>query len=79
MFFKSKKNTINFLCLRCDVEFDINVGKINFDTEDGTPEFENPIVCKKCGAKYIGKDDNISENFELTEVGQSQLTELSFQ
>lgn len=73
-----KRNLINFWCIHCEIEFDFDVGKINFETEDGSPEYQNAIICRQCGVKYVGKVDNFSDNFELTEIGQSQLTELMF-
>lgn len=75
---KKKSNVINFLCLKCGIEFDCDVGEIDFTMEDGMPGYEHSIVCSRCGAKYTGEGDNFSDNFELTEIGQSQMTELLF-
>lgn len=71
-----KRNIINFLCLHCEESFNQDVGKINFETLDGTPEFGNRIICKRCGASDEGKGEDFSKHFELTEEGQGQLTEL---
>lgn len=60
---------INFQCKRCDKEFDCDVGKINFELVDGRPQFEHEIVCPNCGKLTL-------DEVELTELGQSQLTEL---
>ena len=59
---------INFKCLKCKKEFDCEMGKIGIDEETWRPDFENPIVCPKCGTKTI-------DEVHLTELGQSQMTE----
>jgi len=69
-------NLIRFLCIQCDNEFDCDVGAVDFDTPDGMPGFELDIVCPGCKVAYTGSGDEFSKNFELTEMGQSQLTEL---
>lgn len=60
---------INFKCKRCGLMFFSDVGKINFELVDGRPQFENQIRCHECGLLTLDK-------VELTELGQSQLTEL---
>jgi len=69
-------NSIRFLCIGCETEFDCDVGAIDFDTHDGMPDFERNVICPNCGVAYTGRGDGFSKNFELTENGQSQLTEL---
>ena len=71
-----RKNRINICCLSCRQEFDSEVGRVNFETEDGAAEFEKPIVCPGCAARYVSKEGEFSDKFELTELGQSQLTAL---
>jgi hypothetical protein len=44
------------------------MGKIEINEETWRPDFENPIVCPKCGTKTI-------DEVHLTELGQSQMTE----
>ena len=76
--FIKTENIINFSCKKCNIEFDYNVGHIDFNTEDGIPKFQETIICPKCGSIYEGRGEEFSENFELTELGQSQLTDISF-
>ena len=61
---------VNFKCKRCGKEFNCEVGEVSFtgDINDMT-RFEGEIRCSGCG--IVGEDE-----VELTEVGQSQLTEL---
>jgi hypothetical protein len=59
---------LNFRCKKCRKIFDFNVGKITFGDK---LSFENNIFCKKCGMLEI-------DNLELTELGQTQATELYF-
>jgi rubredoxin len=62
---------INFECKRCYQEFDCEVGDISF-SEDGTrPVFEKNIVCPRCG-------DLSAKDVLLTELGQSQMTEATW-
>lgn len=59
---------LNLKCKRCGKTFDFNVGKITFGNK---LSFENKIFCKKCGLVEI-------DDLELTELGQTQVTELFF-
>lgn len=63
--------TINFKCKACKQEFDSDVGKVSINEETMRPDFENPINCPRCGERSI--DDVL-----LTEIGQSQLTEATW-
>lgn len=60
---------LNFKCKKCRKIFDFNVGKITFGDK---LSFENNIFCKKCGLLEI-------DDLELTELGQTQATELYFE
>ncbi len=60
---------INFKCKRCDEVFDFDVGTINFELVNERPQFEHEIECPNCGGLTL-------DEVELTELGQSQLTEL---
>jgi rubredoxin len=60
---------LNFKCKKCKILFDCDVGKISFPPEKDRPDFENNIQCPNCG--ILSKDEVI-----LTELGQSQLTEI---
>ncbi len=60
---------LNFDCKKCKNTFDSEVGEISFSPEDMRPQFEKDIICPKCGTLTI--DDVL-----LTELGQSQLTEV---
>ena len=60
---------INFKCKRYGLIFFFDVGRINFELVDGKPQFENQIRCHECGLLTLN-------GIELTELGQSQLTEL---
>ena len=64
---------INFECKKCKRIFDCDVGKISFDWngESDRPEFEKPIICPKCGIRSM-------DDVFLTEIGQTQLTEATF-
>jgi rubredoxin len=62
---------INFECKECGGIFDCDVGTVSVSEESFRPQFENEIVCPKCGQRSI--DDVL-----LTELGQSQLTEATF-
>ena len=59
---------INFHCKKCRKEFDCDVGKVGMNKKTMRPDFENPIICPRCGKCTI--DETL-----LTELGQSQLTE----
>lgn len=60
---------INFKCKRCGLIFFSDVGKISFELVDGRPQFQKQIECHDCGLLTL-------DEVELTELGQSQLTEL---
>ena len=60
---------INFICKKCEVEFDFDVGRISFEFVDWRPQFERKITCPNCGILTL-------DEVELTEIGQSQLTYL---
>jgi len=61
---------INFKCKRCGKEFDFEVGKVRFtDNVDDMVYFEKEICCAKCGVLKLNE-------VELTELGQSQMTQL---
>ncbi|MBU3968227.1 MAG: hypothetical protein KKG76_12805 [Euryarchaeota archaeon] len=60
---------LNFKCKKCRKTFDFNVGKITFGNK---LSFENRIFCIKCGLVEI-------DDLELTELGQTQVTELYFE
>lgn len=62
---------INFECSKCANIFDYDVGSVSISEETFRPEFEKKIICNNCGAL------SIDEVF-LTELGQSQLTEATF-
>lgn len=62
---------INFECKKCGSIFDCDVGSVSISEESLRPQFENQIICPKCGQRSI--DDVL-----LTELGQSQLTEIFF-
>lgn len=62
---------INFECKECGGIFDFDVGTVSVSEESFRPQFENEIICPKCGHRSI--DDVL-----LTELGQSQLTEATF-
>lgn len=63
--------TINFECKKCHKEFNCNVGKISLPDDSMYPVFEKDIVCPICGKL---KTDDVF----LTELGQSQMTEVTF-
>jgi DNA-directed RNA polymerase subunit RPC12/RpoP len=60
---------LDFLCTKCRKEFDCDVGKVSFPTEEDRPRFEKDIVCPKCGILTM-------DEVELTELGQTQLGEI---
>lgn len=62
---------INFECKKCGVIFDSEVGSVSVCENSFRPQFEKGIICPKCGQLSI--DDVL-----LTELGQSQLTEATF-
>ncbi len=63
---------INFKCKECKRVFDFEVGKISFELVEGRPQFENQIKCPHCGPLTL-------DEVELTEVGQTELTEIYLQ
>jgi hypothetical protein len=63
--------TINFECKKCHREFYCDVGKITMNDETMRPDFEKPIVCPKCGKRSMN-------GVFLTELGQSQMTEATW-
>jgi DNA-directed RNA polymerase subunit RPC12/RpoP len=63
---------INFKCKKCKRVFDFDVGKISFELVDERPQFENQIKCPNCGSLTL-------DEVELTEVGQTELTEIYVQ
>lgn len=71
------KNIIRFYCKKCREDFDCDVGMIDFSAE--MPKYEKPVICSRCEAKYISGQGEFTEHFELSETGQSQLTELFLQ
>lgn len=60
---------INFKCKKCRKVFDFDVGKISFKLVDDRPQFENEINCPHCGPLTL-------DEVELTEIGQTELTEI---
>lgn len=66
---KEAKKTVNFYCLRCRISFNSDVGAINFETEDGAPEFEKVVICPLCETSYVSNEGELIEKFELTELG----------
>ena len=65
---------LHFECKKCRNHFDGDVGRITFpaDIDKGKrPEFENEVICPKCGVLTL-------DDVELTECGQTQLTEIYF-
>jgi len=63
--------TINFECKKCHKEFDCDVGQISINERTMRPDFERTIVCPRCGERSM--DDVL-----LTELGQSQMTEATW-
>jgi SEC-C motif len=73
---EKSKNEIHFYCIHCRIEFFCDVGEITLGFD--APEFEKPVVCPKCGVRYSGGSDEFTDHFELTEIGQTHLSEISF-
>lgn len=66
---------LNFLCKKCNHYFFGDVGKISFPppfSSKERPDFEKDIICSECGNKLSFDKGEV----ELTELGQTQLTEL---
>jgi hypothetical protein len=64
-------NVVNFMCKDCKSEFDYNVGKVTFPTDQDRPSFEKEIHCPKCGIRTL-------DQIELTERGQTMLSDILF-
>ena len=62
---------INFECKKCRKEFDCEVGKIGINEKTMRTDFEKPIPCPQCGIRTI-------DQVFLTELGQSQMTEATW-
>ena len=62
---------INFECKKCRNIFDCDVGTITVHENSDRPQFEQSIFCPRCGELTI-------DEVLLTELGQSQLTEVTF-
>jgi len=62
---------INFKCKECRKYFNFDVGRISFELVDERPQFENRIKCEDCGLLTL-------DEVELTELGQTQLSEIFF-
>lgn len=63
---------INFECKKCKQEFNCDVGKITFPADSERPNFEQDIICDECGKLTM-------DEVWLTELGQTQLTQLHLQ
>ena len=63
---------INFECNACGTIFDSMVGKVSINPETLRPDFENSIFCPECCC------DKTIDEISLTEVGQGQLTQATF-
>jgi len=61
---------INFECQKCRTLFDCDIGTVTFSENSDRPDFEKEIICPKCGS--LSMDEVL-----LTEIGQSQLTEVT--
>lgn len=64
---------IEFKCKRCKRIFSYDVGRIAFPSmaPGSRPQFEKNILCNGCGVLTM-------DEVELTEWGQTQLSELHF-
>jgi rubredoxin len=62
---------INFECQKCGTLFDCEIGTVTIAENSDKPDFEKEIICPKCGG--LSMDEVL-----LTEIGQSQLTEVIF-
>ena len=62
---------INFECKKCGNVFDCDVGTITVHENSDRPQFEQSIFCPRCGELTM-------DEVLLTELGQSQLTEATF-
>jgi len=62
---------INFECKKCHRNFDCDVGAVTLPENSDRPRFEKMILCPTCGELTM-------DQVWLTELGQSQLTEATF-
>ncbi len=62
---------INFECKKYRRKFDCDVGKVSISEESMRPVFEKDIICPKCGKVSM-------DGVFLTELGQSQMTEATW-
>lgn len=60
---------ISFECKKCGEYFCCDVGEISFELVGDRPQFEKEIRCPDCGVVSM-------DEVWLTEVGQTQLTQL---
>jgi DNA-directed RNA polymerase subunit RPC12/RpoP len=60
---------LNVKCSGCKKTFTFDVGEISFPPSKDEPDFEKEVSCPNCGQLKRGE-------YTLTEVGQSQLTEI---
>ncbi len=60
---------LNFECSKCKRVFSSDVGEISFPPSKDEPDFEKEANCPNCGELKRGE-------YTLTEIGQSQLTEI---
>ncbi len=60
---------INFERKKCNQIFDSEVGKIKMNEQTFRPDFEKGVRCPRCGVRTI-------DEVFLTELGQSQMTEV---
>ena len=51
--FKRKEMKINFECKKCGDIFDSDVGAVSISEDSFRPQFENEIICPKCGQRSI--------------------------
>ena len=65
-------SVINFKCKKCRRVFDGEVGNVTFSADSPRPIFEREIVCPRCGRLTM-------DEVELTELGQTQMTELDME
>ena len=64
---------LNLVCLKCNKNFNANVGdvtfKFSFWKKNNRPTFEKDLQCPHCGKLTM-------DDVYLTETGQAQLTKL---
>ncbi len=73
---KKEKNLLHFYCKKCQEDFYCDVGKVEFPIGQEEPLFERVIRCGRCKTHWKNNEGEFVEKFELTEIGQSLLTEL---